>query len=586
MREYKPVHRRLRQFLFEPSNAATILVKVPWENVSPGPVGEHVEVIDFDPASDCFYSPVDLDSPAVIALDGLPPAEGDPRFHQQTIYGLTMTTLAHFERGLGRRILWAGHRASDAAPETFVQRLRIYPHGLSGANACYSATKKALVMGYFANDDKVESAVSFTCLSRSVVAHETVHAILDGIRRLVHPSQGSLDELVAQEGVALAIGLLQPLTMDGFVDASVILTADLDHNNTLLRGLAQRIVEPAGQLTSLLGSPPDPNQSNQTPMAGFAAQSGALAACLFDAFLGITRIRLSRLFRVAGVRIHVDGVRDREEGPLHSNLLAAASSEARKSALHLLQMCIRAIDYSPPVDVNWEDYLRALITADADLAAGDEFGYRDAVVNAFRKRGMFPPGGGTAVVDLQWDAASPNLVLPVLDPGNVPIIDRSSEFERERAASIKLAAALKSWPAEMRSALGLSSSDVTVDSFRLARRAGPGGCVRADHVIRIVERKGQSLLPNGPEAAKGKGANVKNDKPDFFFGGGCTLIVDAHTLQVRYCISKDIRDADRLERYRTSQQKRISLFSDHEQEEKKLNDEPFSLLREALFETS
>lgn len=102
MREYRPTHQRLRLFAFKPTVAApldpglqtTLTLKVPWEETMPGPSGEYLEVIDFDPASDCFYPPVDLNSPQLIALDGIPPSEGDPRFHQQTVYALVMATLS------------------------------------------------------------------------------------------------------------------------------------------------------------------------------------------------------------------------------------------------------------------------------------------------------------------------------------------------------------------------------------------------------------------------------------------------------------------------------------------------------------
>jgi len=47
-------------------------------------------------------------------------------------------------------------------------------------------------------------------------------------------------------------------------------------------------------------------------------------------------------------------------------------------------MCIRALDYCPPVDITFGDYLRALITADVDLVPGDEHHYRVAIIEAFR----------------------------------------------------------------------------------------------------------------------------------------------------------------------------------------------------------
>ena len=63
--------RLLRGYAFDPSLAtqletalvSEITFKVPWEPLEPGPVGEYLEVVDFDPASGCFYAPVDLDHP-------------------------------------------------------------------------------------------------------------------------------------------------------------------------------------------------------------------------------------------------------------------------------------------------------------------------------------------------------------------------------------------------------------------------------------------------------------------------------------------------------------------------------------------
>ena len=42
-----------------------MLFKVPWEELAPGPIGEYLEVVDVDPASGCFYEPVNLDDPKI-----------------------------------------------------------------------------------------------------------------------------------------------------------------------------------------------------------------------------------------------------------------------------------------------------------------------------------------------------------------------------------------------------------------------------------------------------------------------------------------------------------------------------------------
>src|SRR6185503_436236 len=129
----------------------------------------------YDPASGCFYEPVDLSDPNVLAQDGLPPSEGNPQFHQQMVYAVTMTTIRNFERALGRRALWAPRDHDEAnGADPFVQRLRIYPHALREANAYYSPEKRALLFGYFPASDEqpdryLPGGLVFTCLSHDII---------------------------------------------------------------------------------------------------------------------------------------------------------------------------------------------------------------------------------------------------------------------------------------------------------------------------------------------------------------------------------------------------------------------------------
>jgi hypothetical protein len=156
-----PVYRHLRGYALDPSLAqaldtatiSAITLELPWEKLAPGPVDTYLEVIDYDPSTRCFYSPVDLDEPNLLAQDGLAPSEGTPQFHQQMVYAVARLTIDKFERALGRWALWSpGPSLDPKEPKDdshFVQRLRIYPHALREANAYYSPSKKALLFGYF-----------------------------------------------------------------------------------------------------------------------------------------------------------------------------------------------------------------------------------------------------------------------------------------------------------------------------------------------------------------------------------------------------------------------------------------------------
>src|SRR4051812_26004242 len=105
-----PAYRRLRTFTFDPllSNQLDtfginqITLPVVWEDgLGLGPTGEYLEVVDRDPAGDCYSAPVDLDSPRLLATDGLAPSEGNRQFHQQMVYAGAMITIRRFEQGLG-----------------------------------------------------------------------------------------------------------------------------------------------------------------------------------------------------------------------------------------------------------------------------------------------------------------------------------------------------------------------------------------------------------------------------------------------------------------------------------------------------
>src|SRR5712671_4412932 len=191
----RPPFRCLRGFALDPTlrnhlstvPISTVIFKVPWEPLAVGPVGEYLEVIDWDPASKCLYAPIDLEDPRLLAQEGYVPSEGVPQFHQQMVYAVASLTIRHFERALGRLALW---RPGPPDPKNkwddsyYVQRLRIYPHALREANAYYSPQKIALLFGYFSSTPadptlQMPGSLVFTCLSHDIIAHETTHAILD-----------------------------------------------------------------------------------------------------------------------------------------------------------------------------------------------------------------------------------------------------------------------------------------------------------------------------------------------------------------------------------------------------------------------
>ena len=273
---------------------------------------DYLEVVDFDPASQAFYAPVNLNDPRLLAQDGLPPSEGNPQFHQQMVYAVARTTIGHFERALGRRALWSTRweEGDPGSKDEFVERLRIYPHALREANAYYSPSKKALLFGYFpavmtATGENMPGEMVFSCLSHDIVAHETCHALLDGLHfRFVEPSNE--DMLAFHEAFADIVALFQHFTYPQVLRQQIARTRGDLEQQSLLGQLAFQFGQAIGNygaLRSALGridretkqwipEQPDPWKILKTTEPH--DRGAILVAALFEAFLTIYKWRSCR----------------------------------------------------------------------------------------------------------------------------------------------------------------------------------------------------------------------------------------------------------------------------------------------------
>jgi hypothetical protein len=634
-----PPFRRLKAYAFDPSLARSmetavineVTLQIPWEadpdnpeNPLPsGPIGEYLEVIDYDPASGCFYEPVDLDDRRLLATDGMTPSEGDPKFHQQMVYAVAMNVIDHFERALGRRALWAPRLIRNAAGKVtggpYVRRLRIYPHALREANAYYSPDKKALLFGYFpagTGDPKIlPGGIIFACLSHDVVAHETTHALLDGLHpRFVEPS--NVDVLGFHEAFADVVALFQHFSHAEVLRHEIARSRGDLANGTLLGQLAQqfgRAIGKYGALRDAIGgvdpktkewrrTQPDPKDLKTT----FEPhdRGAILVAAVFEAFLTIYNTRIADLLRIA-----TRGSGILEPGAIHPDLVDRLAAEAAKTATHLLHICIRALDYCPPLDMTFGDYLRAVITADVDMVPNDRYHYRLAIIEAFQRRGIYPGDvRNLSVESLVWrpprgDGIDLSPLFdgsyggPTLSPEWRPTSNRHELWERMN----RNAAAVHHWlihycPPDYAEEIGLALSvdapggfyrkegvpTVEVHSVRVARRSTPRSELVTDLVVEIMQRRRGYLDPK-KQADVDARKDVPGDEPDgdFKFRGGCTLLIDPATYRVRYAITKHILSDGRLRRQRgyysgESPALRATYFGDPGRDQ--ASREPFAML--------
>lgn len=404
--------------------------RIRWEKTEPGPIGEYFEVIDYDPASHCFYEPIDLSSEEVLSGSGLAPSEGNPQFHQQFVYTVAMKTLEYFEWALGRKVIW--HRRDENYE--YVPRIRIYPHALREANAFYFPEKRALLFGYFKSSAKSlginhPGGVVFSCLSPDIVAHEVTHAILESL----HPRFGentNPDVPAFHEAFADLIALLQRFMIPEFLEHQLTRTGGrLDHAN-MLGDLATQFGNALGHgaLRSAIGTTDPitaewkllrPNPEDYKTIFEPHLRGAILVATFFDAFLRLYEFNTKDLFRIAG------------SNTASPDLIKRLAKEAANIAQHLLQISIQALDYCPPFDITFGDYLRALVTADLDMAPSDDYGYRVALIEAFRARGIFPDRVNTLSIEsLKWSD------IPNFTTQESAFMDKIVQFVREHIRTL------------------------------------------------------------------------------------------------------------------------------------------------------
>lgn len=373
--------------------ALTTTVAVAAERLERGPKGHRIHVVDYDASANVLYRPRtgDVASDPYADVTDIERLVGDPHFHQQNVYAIAMATLKEFECALGRPVAWGFEHPGH--------QLKLAPHAFADANAYYSRESESLAFGYFPDR---RGRIVYTCLSHDIVAHETTHALLDGLRPFYfQPS--SPDQAAFHEGFADVVALLSVFRSQTVVE----------HALGPLTGRDGRVRFDRLDLDGLAG----------TALARLAEQMGA-------ALDGVPSATLRASLRIEPAEFHYGSARfeeahDRGEllvaivmrafvltwlrrlEPLRADRVSGVSrsvvaEEGATAAKQLLRIVIRAIDYLPPVDMSFPDYLSALLTADLQLYPDDSrYHYRDILRETFAAYGVVPSSGTRS--DGAWD---------------------------------------------------------------------------------------------------------------------------------------------------------------------------------------
>ena len=483
----------------------TAQIDVPLEQLEPGPRGYRVHLIDYDSTTRQFFKPHAV-TPGGIGgyTDRYAQASNseildDPRFHAQNAYAICMRILTRFEFALGRRVSWSfgGHQ------------LKIAPHAFADANAFYSRRDEGLFFGYFVSPSS--KRLIYSCLSHDVVAHETTHALLDGLReRYLDPS--SPDQAAFHEGFADVVAMLSVFSLKDVVgylldygatqpvskrDNRLIARKNLTHA-ALGKSVLLRLAEQMGsELSSIRGSALRAS-CDLKPSSSYLAQEEFMephrrgeifVAAILHAFVAALVARLKPLGDVT------PGFLDRNR----------VVEEAADLADYLLTVCIRAIDYCPTVHLSFGDFLSAALTADTELHPDDRrFQLRSTLRESFASYGIVPASRGD---DGLWERPPDRLVYT------------HSRFESMQRDPDEVFRFL--W--ENRQALGMATDAHTrVLSVRPCLRVGPDGFFLRETVTEYVQILKLSAHELGALKIR-KPADMHKDTEVTLYGGGMLL---------------------------------------------------------------
>lgn len=518
-------------------------VPVPADRLEPGPRSHRFQVIDYDATARILLAPATLTAgdwetgdwgwvePDPFSGRSDEELLSDPAFHAQNAYAIAARTLAAFESAIGRRLNWGflGHE------------LYLVPHAMAEANAYYADDVRAVLFGYLpakarrgargraralriAQPGRLDPDAVYTCLSHDVIAHETTHAVLDGLRhRFLMP--GLPDQPAFHEGLADIVALLSVFSMAEVVqrllgkadlggriaDQSV---TDQELKHSALFTLAEQVGsvlkdERGSALRDSITLKPSTRWASDPRYGEPHSRGEILVWIILETLARIWRQRLKDITFAGSVN------------------LARAAEEGATAAQHLLGMCVRAIDYLPPVEFEFPDFLAALLVSDTEMVPDDQHGYRDAVRGAFAQWGI--QATDTHIADLSQSSLTPiyrNLSYTALRSDT----DEVFRFIWENLELLEIDPRFY----------------IHVEHVRPSVRVGPDGMVVAETVAEYIQ-----FLEGTPAGLlRAIGLRMPADVPPStrvrVLGGG-TIVFDQFG-QAKYHHRKDIRDTRRQRR--------------------------------------
>jgi hypothetical protein len=366
-----------------------------WEpGMMDGPTSSRITVVDFDADQRKLSAPAHWDEEArcftlahwdeakgVVVPDKTPVAKqpDSAQFRQVNAWAIVEFALSFFEDPavLGRKIPWAFG----------ANRLIVVPHAGFAQNAYYDRNTGTLQFYYCGTaEDPV-----YTCLSHDIIAHETGHAILDGIRPYyVEPTSAQtagFHEFFA-DLTAVTLAMRHNPVRKAVADRC---QGDLKRDK-IIAGLAEQFGEALGKQSGKETARTNLRSAmNSYDMDYLATNlephecSQVLTGAMFDILARIAVAIRDGTAGTGGTNASAgdDDVAEPEEaeeegkGEKEPSVSAASYRAPLWTAFDAWsRLAMRALDYCPPVDIQYADYARAVLRADELAYPTDYRGYR------------------------------------------------------------------------------------------------------------------------------------------------------------------------------------------------------------------
>ena len=338
--------------------------KLKWESgLLDGPTSSRIAVVDYDGDMNILFAPAswngdmwrfvglndqDLNLPGPPDVKRVAKLKENFQFHQVNVWAIISSVLEFFQSpsAMGRLIPW-GFEGN---------RLIVVPHAGYGKNAFYDRRSKSLQFYYFVS----EKESVFTCLSHDIIAHETGHAILDGLR----PYYNEINSYQT------------PAFHEFVADLSAILTSM--RNNDVRHALKKAT---KGDLTK------------DKFVANVAEEFGK-------------HVKDREFLRTAHNKHTMKDVDENKSAHFNSQVLTGAifdmitemaanyMHERNKKPLAALwytidrftRVALQPLDFCPPVDIQFEDYTTAMLRCDTLANPLDPYKYRAIMRKVFKAR--------------------------------------------------------------------------------------------------------------------------------------------------------------------------------------------------------